>query len=271
MKHVQILINALLCAVLLLVLAAIGLPGAAAARALPAATASPTPAPACDTSRSIQVSGAATVNVVPDRALIKLGLQSNGLTARGVQTINAATIQKIIAAVGALGIPSKDIATDWYVINPVYEDYSSLYIKGYRINNYLAVTIRDVGKINDVIIAAMGAGANEVVNVDLYTSELRKYRDQARAMAVKAAKEKAQALAQGAGAQTGCVIHINENTWSSYNGWWYGRNQNMMTQNVVQNAAPAAGSEPAGVDEDGPLSLGQISVQATVDVTFGLK
>src|SRR5689334_7101296 len=117
MKHVQILINALLCGLLVLILAAIGLPEPAAAQALPAATAraSATPAPACDTSRSIQVSGAATVNVVPDRALVKLGLQSNGLTARGVQTLNAATIRKIIAALGALGIQSKDIATDWYV------------------------------------------------------------------------------------------------------------------------------------------------------------
>ena len=274
MKTFQTLLNAALCCLIAGILLAGILPAGnarAAAQATPTPQAPVTPPAGCDTSRTIQVSGSATVNVVPDRALVKLGLQSNGLTARAVQAANAASIQKIIAALGALGIQSKDIATDVYVITPVYDDYSSLFIKGYRIHNYLAVTVRDTGKINDVIIAAMESGANEVVNVDLYTSELRKYRDQARALAITAAKEKAQALASGAGAETGCVIHIDENTWSAYNGWWYGSNPNLMAQNVTQNAAPAQGSAPAGSDENGPVSLGQISVQATVDVTFGLK
>ena len=128
-----------------------------------------------------------------------------------------------------------------------------------------------MSKTSDVIAAALGAGANQVVNVQFYTSELRKYRDQARDMAIKAAQEKAQALAKGVGAEAGCVIHINENTWSSYYGGWYGRSQNLMTQNVSQNVAPAAGSGDGSVSDDGPVSLGQISVQATVDVTFGLK
>ena len=99
----------------------------------------------------------------------------------------------------ALGVEPKDIATDWYVIEPIYEDYDSLYIKGYRINNMVAITLRDVSKTSQVIAAALDAGANQVVNVDLYTSELRKYRDQARDLAMKAAAEKAQALASAAG------------------------------------------------------------------------
>ena len=33
---------------------------------------------ACATGRSVQVSGAAVVNVTPDRALLQLGVQSNG-------------------------------------------------------------------------------------------------------------------------------------------------------------------------------------------------
>ena len=272
MKTLPTLLNAVLCALLVFILVALGLP-AGKAQAAPQATPTVQPAganqPVCDTSRSIQVSGSAVVNVIPDRALVKLGIQSNGLTAQAAQTANTAGIQRITAAWGSLGIQSRDIATDHFVIEPVYSDYSSLFIKGYRIHNYLAVTIQDIGRVNDVIVAAIGAGANEVVSVDLYTSELRKYRDQARDLAVRAAKEKAQALAGGAGADIGCVIHIDENTWSGYNGWWYGRSQNaaLQSQNVVQNAPASA----APVDENGPVSLGQISVQATVDVTFSLK
>ena len=142
----------------------------------------------------MQVTGAATINVVPDRALIQLGVQSNGNTTEAVEAANSTTIQRVMKALRALGIDSKDIATDWYIIEPVYESYDSLYIKGYRINNMVAITVRDVSKTSKVIAAALKAGANQVVNVDFYTSDLRKYRDQARELAMKAAQEKAQAL-----------------------------------------------------------------------------
>ena len=241
MKYIPTFVNAALCCILLFILAAAGLPAGHAQAAASTPSAQPAVAiqPACDTSRSIQVSGSAVVNVLPDRALVTLGVQSNGLSPRLVQAANTINTQRILAALHTIGIEPKDIATDYYVITPVYQDYSSLQIKGYRIDNSLAITIRDVGKLNDVLIAALDAGANQVLNVDLYTSELRKYRDQARDLAIRAAKEKAQALAAGAGSQIGCVIHIDENTWSAYNGWWYGRNQNpaAQTQNVIQNAA----------------------------------
>ena len=184
----------------------------------------------------------------------------------------AAAINQVIKAVKALGVESKDIKTDWYVIEPLYEDYDSLTIKGYRIHNVVAITKRDVGKTSEVIAAAFQAGANQVVNVEFYTSELRKYRDQARELAMKAASEKAKALANSAGADTGCVLTINENTWSYFNGWgwWYGNsNQNLWTQNAVQNAAPIGGNGTSG--EEDPVSTGQISVRAEVNVTFGLK
>lgn len=273
MKNIPTLINAALCGLLVFILLVLGLPGQAAQAAsapspTPSATAVKTE-PACDTGRNIQVSGSALVNVAPDRALIKLGVESNGLTARSVQATNTSTMTKIIEVLKGMDIQPKDIATDYYVINPVYDEHNALFIKGYRIHNYLAVTIRDVHKLSDVIITATEAGANEVLSVDLYTSELRKYRDQARELAVKAAREKALALAGGAGAQTGCVMHITESISSYYNGWWYGSNPSLYMQNVVQNAVPAGGD--GSVDENGPVSLGQISVRATVDVTYALK
>jgi uncharacterized protein len=226
--------------------------------------------PECSTGRSIQVSGTAVVKVVPDRALIQLGIQSNGATPLEVEKSNSAVIQAVIKAVRALGVEEQDIATDWYVVEPIYENYDSLYIKGYRINNIVAITLRDVSKTSRVISYALLAGANQVINVDFYTSELRKYRDQAREMAMKAAKEKAQALSSAAGSETGCVLSISENSWSYYNGWWYGRgqNQNQWTQNSVQNAPSAPASSSAG---DEPVSLGRISVQAEINATFALK
>ena len=284
MKQIQTIANTVLACAAIFLLIVTGLPNlqarAATATPPPSTTESAsTPVPneaeesACDSSRAINVNGAAVVNVKPDRALIKLGAQSNGRSAKEAQANNAATINQVTKALKALGIPSKDIATDWYIVEPVYEDYSSLQIKGYRIYNIIEVTVRDVNKVNDAIVAAFQAGANQVVNVDFYTSELRKYRDQAREMAMKAATEKAKALAQTAGADTSCVLNITENTSSYFNGWgwwWrYGNNQNQWAQNSVQNAAPSGGESPS--PEDGPISAGMISIRAEVSATFGLK
>lgn len=278
MKNISTLVNTILAVLMILILLTTGLPNfkAQAATLAPTNTAAPTAEPqaenACNSKRTIQVSGTAVVNVRPDRALVQLGVQSNGKTPNEVQTRNAHTISSVIKSLEKMGIESKDIATDYYVIEPLYEDYDSLHIKGYRIFNVIAITMRDVDKTSDAIATAFQAGANQVVNVEFYTSELRKYRDQARDMAMKAASEKADALAGAAGADTDCVLNINENTWSYFSGrnWWYGgQNQNLWAQNAVQNVTPSNGATPAS--DDSPVSTGQISIRAEVSASFALK
>lgn len=223
-----------------------------------------------DTGRSVQVSGTAVLNVTPDRVRIQLGVQSNALTPQMVEASNSKTITSVVRALKAQGVEEKDIVTDWYVIEPIYESYDSLYIKGYRINNVVAVTLRDIRKVNQVVIASLNAGANQVVNVEFYLNDLRSYRDQARVLAVKAAQEKANDLALAVGAETGSVMSIAENTWSYYNGSWYAQNRELWTQNTIQNIAPAGGQYDS-LNDGGPVNLGQISVRAEVSASFSLK
>jgi uncharacterized protein YggE len=268
MKGSPTILNTVFASLLVIVLLAFSLPNPSV-RLVSASQLTQKVQPVCDASRTVQVTGSATINVVPDRALIQLGVQSNGITPSEVQDINSKAIQKVIKTVQSLGIESKDIATDWYIIEPVYESYDSLYIKGYRINNVIAITLRDVGQTSEVIARALEAGANQVIDVEFYTSELRKYRDQARDLAMKAASEKAQALAIAAGAETGCVLTITENSWSYYNGWRFGRDRNLWSQNTTQNASSTGISGDNTGDE--PISLGQISIKADVNVSFGLK
>ena len=274
MKQISTILNTILVCALAFVLISFGLPDTSVKAAPTAETELETAGKAevvCDNGRSIQVNGTAVVNVIPDRALIQLGVQSNGATPQIVEAVNSATINKITKALKVQGVAEKDIVTDWYVIQPIYDDYDSLYIKGYRIHNIVAVTLRDISKANKVIGAALSSGANQVINVEFYLSDLRKYRDQARDLAMKAAKEKANDLASAAGATTGCVMSINENTWSHYYGGWYGgQSRELWTQNVMQNAEPAGG-ESGALTDNGPVNLGQVSVRAEVSASFSLK
>jgi len=275
MKQIQTIVNTVLACMLIFLLLLTGLP----AFNVHADTPTPTPqvkqtqAPTCDKERTAQVTGTAVVNVTPDRALVKLGVQSNGRSVKDAQAKNTTAINNVTFALKAMGIEAKDIATDWYTIEPLYSDYEDLSINGYRIHNVIEITVRDVKKTNDLIAAAFQAGANQVIDVEFYTSELRKYRDQAREMAMTAAMEKASALAQAAGTDVSCVISINENSQSYFNGWgwWYGygSNQNVWMQNAVQNIQPTGGETSAL--EDGPINAGQISIRAEISATFGLK
>jgi uncharacterized protein YggE len=240
----------------------------------PARAAAGDPAPnqnqeGCDHGRSVAVSGTAVVNVTPDRVLIQLGVQSNGRTPGLTETANSAVVARVIQAIKKNGVAEKDIVTDRYIIDPVYKNYDSLSIEGYRINNTVGITLRDVNQVNQVIISALNAGANQVLNVEFYLSDLRKYRDQAREMAMIAAGEKAADLASAAGAEAGCVLSITENTWSHFSGGWWGRSRDLWTQNAVQNIPTANGQGDSS--EFGPVNLGQISVRAEVNASYSLQ
>ena len=269
MKKITVSINNILACALVFVLAVAILPNFIV-QASPPVEKTVELETVCDTGRAIQVSGTAVVNVTPDRVLIQLGVESNGKTPQKAESANSATINQVIRSLKTLGVDEKDIVTDWYVIRPVYDDYSSLKITGYRIDNTVAVTLRDIGKVNTVIVAALEAGANQIINVEFYLSNLRQYRDQARELAMTAAREKADDLAAAAGAEAGCVMKINENTWSYYNGGWYNHNRDLWTQNTVQNIAPSGG-ESSALTEDGPVNLGQISVRAEVSASYSLQ
>ncbi|MCK5634348.1 MAG: SIMPL domain-containing protein, partial [Anaerolineales bacterium] len=118
-----------------------------------------------------------------------------------------------------------------------------------------------------LLTAVTEAGATNVHGIDFRTSELRKYRDQARALAVQAASEKAEAMAGELSISVGTPKSINEDHvgwWSWYGYGWWGSRYAGMSQNVVQNA-----SGPSS-DFEGAFAPGQISVNARVTVTFEL-
>lgn len=95
--------------------------------------------------------------------------------------------------------------------------------------------------------------------IDYRHTELRTYRDEARVLAARAAKEKAELLAEELGVEVGKPLEINEN---AQNGGYYAK---AAFQNAVSydSFAPTAGAETTLV--------GQIEVTASVYVRFSLE
>lgn len=163
-------------------------------------------------STTFDVTGQGKVTVKPDIASINVGIQSNGSSVKLVQEQINSTINKISAVIKELGIDSKDIQTQNYNINPDY-DYSggNQKIRGYVASTNLAIKVRDIDKVNQVIDVSTENGANQVGGINFEVDDNSKAENEARQKAVDEAKKKAQDAAKIAGFRLGKIINYSEN------------------------------------------------------------
>lgn len=228
----------------------------------PAAVAATSAEPALTS--AIAVTGSSAIRVQPSRVVVVFGVETFARTPGASQAQNASLSRTVVQAIHAGGVAERDIATYDFSIQPRYEDYSRNVISGYASRNTIAVTLRDVEMLEQVLVAALEAGATTVGGVEFSVTNLRQLRDRARKLAVEAALEKAEAMAAAAEMDLGSVTNIREDAWySGYSGWWRSSRQWTNVQNVVQDLA----TEGAITLEDGSISLGQIVVQAQVSLT----
>ncbi len=218
--------------------------------------------------RTITVSGDAEMKVAPDEVVLTLGVETRHKELPEVKRLNDLRMKEVLAAALASGIASKDIRTDYLNLAPDYEftGHRRTFVE-YIQRTTIVVTLRDVAKFETLLTAMLQAGVEYIHGIDFRTSELRKYRDEARALAMKAAKEKAIALAGALGQKVGKPRSIQEGSggwWSSYGGWW-GRGYQNMSQNVSQFSGNSNSSQ------EGPLAPGTLSVRGNVTITFDLE
>lgn len=212
----------------------------------------------CASPKIVKTTGTAEVKVTPDRAVIQIGVERQSATARGAKANVDSTSRKILAALKTSGVEDKDIQTAYLDLQP-----TSYYRKNVRMTNFtasqaLSVTVRELSKLDNVMDAVMSAGANRIDGIQYESSELRKFRDQARAQATKAAKEKAVALAEALGNQVGKTYSIEEvQQWNTSFGY--------------AGLAANASMESEVTKAKGPSTApGQLTVTASVVVSFDL-
>ncbi len=226
----------------------------------------PQPARAADAlPRIISTTGESVVYVAPDQVIVNFGVETSHADLDKATTTNDDASTRLVKAIKALPVEEKYIQTDNMEVELRYKSGDRIQIEGYIVRRAYSITLKDPKNFEKLITTALKNGANRLNGFEFRTTELRKYRDQARSMAIKAAKEKAAALVADLGVKLGSPHTISEGGgyWGYSGGRW--SSLNMQTQNSVQSA-PAANE--GGGDETMPL--GQIGVRATVNVTFDL-
>lgn len=219
--------------------------------------------------RRITVAGEADVRVVPDEVVLNLGVETDDLDLTVAKAQNDERMSRVIDAARVAGLPDNLIRTDYLGIEPRYDyDGRQRIFLGYWVQKSVSLTLRDIDAFEDLLSAVLEAGANYVHGIQFRTTELRLHRDRARALALEAARDKAEMMAGELGHTVAGTVLIREDRsgwWSSYGGWWGGGCGGYMSQNVVQNAPGG------GASADGVTVPGQISVTAHVSVTFELE
>jgi len=218
----------------------------------------------------ISVTGDATVYVQPDKILITLGVETWDQKVDVAKDKNNKVMADTVAAIKALGIAEKDIQTDHLSIEPRWQDSydrkADAFI-GYFVRNTLVVTLTDVTKVETLVTNVLNAGVNYIHGISFESSEFKKHREQAREMALKAAKEKAEKMVAVLGESLGPVLEIQEHGgspwyYSNWNGWG-GARGSAMAQNAMMVMEGTAADSPT-------IALGKIAISVSVSVAFEL-
>jgi hypothetical protein len=212
--------------------------------------------------RTISVSGKADVKVVPDEVDILLQVETWNKSLSISKKDNDKIVNEVINLANNYKIDEKYIQTDYMNINPTYQNKygKTREISGYTTRKSISVKLTDVNKFENFLSDVVEMGVNHINNIQYKTSKLREYKDRARALAVKAAKEKAIHMAGELGEKISRVHTIIESGGS--NPWTYFGGANL--SNTVMNTGGDASSSNS-------FALGQIEISAKVNVVFELE
>lgn len=225
---------------------------------------------------TITTTGTAEIFVDPDQVTISLNVEKTSMDLQKAKSENDAAMEKIIAETKKFGIEPKDVKTRRISVDMLYEyvqgkdekildeygdEVGRKVFRGYEVSKNIEVLLRDVSKFEAFYSALLETGLTEIGSVTFSTSKLREFKDQARTESMKAAREKASAMAAAVEQRIGKAIRITEGTvGSSYIS-------SGIASNFSANTISQSGSVSETVAEFGP---GSISVTANVTVTFAL-
>ncbi len=208
-------------------------------------------------SSQITVVGSGEAFGEPDEAQVQIGVETFAESVSAATSENEAAIQQILAALEAQGIAKEDIQTTNYNIwaEQRYGDNGPEGVAGYRVNNQVNVTIRDINQVGEVIGAATEAGANAIYGIYFTVSDPTALQEEARAAAVADAKARAESLAGLNGLEVGEAIIISE----------------VINQTPFPMPAMGGGVMMEAAAGAPSISPGQLSVQMQVQVTFSAR
>jgi uncharacterized protein YggE len=196
--------------------------------------------------RSVTVTGSGSVDTVPDRAGLVVGVSSDAATARGALAANAEKAARVIEALRSAGVAKRDVQTADVTVSPHWNDRGEQ--DGFTAHSSVRVKVRAVARAGSILDAAVAAGATETSGPSFDRGDRAELYRGALKAAFADARAKAATLAGEAGGSLGRVLRIDESPAPSPPVPVYAALERTAT----------------------PVEPGTQQVQATIRVTFSL-
>lgn len=171
----------------------------------------------------VQVSGTGKVTTRPDSALIKFEFEyrePRPLPAK--QRVDGA-VNRLLAGLGAFSIDDRDItASELSASEDIdFDDNGRKVSNGFVAERKVAVVLKDVSRLNELLDAGLGAGATGIGSVQFMSTREKALRDEAKHKAIESARDQAGEFASAFGGKLGPVYSINSSG-SNSNYEYYG-------------------------------------------------
>ena len=207
--------------------------------------------------RLITVTGEGEVKVMPDEAVFTLGIETSDKDLGAAKSANDARIRQVLDLADKAGIDPQDVQTDHLNIEPRYRDgYEQRDFIAYFVRKNVVIRLKDLSKYESFFGQVLQLGVNYVYGINFQISEPRKYKDQARLQAIRAAQDKATSLASQLNQDVGQPYKIVEDQ-ETLGAWNQSRGAMMMPMDSGGTGGPT-------------IAPGQILVTARVTVSFEL-
>jgi uncharacterized protein YggE len=223
---------------------------------------------------TVSVVGQASLSIAPDEVVFTFEIVTDDKEIVAAKRENDARTSRTLATAAAFGIAAKDIQTDSLTISPQYtgdrDPRGSHVLISYEVTKRVLVTLKNVDQIDSFVSKVVDAGVNRISNVSIQNSQLDKYEQEVRAMAIKNAQAKAAAYAAQLGQSVGKAYVVREEEADSPEYDRFSGSGNG-TGNGDSGDIARIGETPKAFDQPVTFALGQISVEQKIYVLFELN
>lgn len=207
------------------------------------------------TTRTVDVTGVGRVRIEPDIARVNIGVRSQSPEVTEAFTENNDIAERVIQALMDMGIAQEDIQTRNFNIyqqqQPPRDQEEEQRIT-YVVENTVAVTVRDLDSLGEVLSVVISEGANTIHGVTFDIEDREAAIEEARQLAIEDAKAQAEAIAETAGVNLGDIRNIS----ISQDGG------PMPRAEFAEEAAMGAGEVP--------ISSGTMTVQVRANLSYDI-
>jgi uncharacterized protein len=200
----------------------------------------------------INVSGEGKVKATPDQASILISIETKGSKAAEVKTQNDKKMDAIIKFIKKSAIAKEDFQTQRVSLNPNY-DYDKKK-HSYIATQSLQILLKDLSKYDELMEGLVNEGID---NVEFKSSKMIQLQSEARKLAVKDAKGKADDFVSVLNQKVGKAFLISDNSQI------YVPQPRLYAMKAMDMSMESAPRET--------LAIGEIEITANVSVSFILE